>query len=584
MRFPHRSSANPLFIAALVALAPDGARAQAIGRGFDLERTGRLDSAAAYYLSAAHSDPTNLPALLGLERVLPQLSRMAELLPLVQRAVERDSASGALRGLLLRTYVALDASDSAAAVARHWAQDTPHDEAPYREWALALADRQANADARQVLLDARKTLDQPAAFALELAALAEQSGDWDAAAREWGSVVMSAPAQAQTAATQLAGAPAEQRERIVQRLTGREGSSATKRLAAELVLGWGDPPRAWTIFESTLGAPSAETADALRRFADLAAVPGTRAAWRVRGLALSRFAPLASEPRAARARADAARSFLQAEDAVAARAEVERVTANGAAPADVQRMAATTLISALIQDGKLDSAAVRLRRAGDRLSLEDRAALGIALARARIRHGQLALADSALANDSSLEAVAMHGWIALYRGDLREARARFRAAGPYAGGSREATERTAMVALLERILQSSFPALGDALLILARGDSAAAVTALRQVADPLTMERGRGDVLFLAGRICERLGPQGEATAAVLFDEVVRVGGSGAAPPAAELAWAELLLRQGQNARAVGHLEHLILAYPESAVVPEARRRLDEAKGAIPRS
>ena len=141
-----------------------------------------------------------------------------------------------------------------------------------------------------------------------------------------------------------------------------------------------------------------------------------------------------------------------------------------------------------------------------------------------------------------------------------------------------------MVALLERIPQSRFPALGDALLTLARGDSAAAVTALRQAADQLTPEHGRGDALFVAGRICERLGPQGEATAAVLFAEVVRSGGSGAAAPAAELAWAELLLRQGQTEPAVKHLEHLILTYPGSAVVPEARRRLDEAKGAIPKS
>ena len=141
-----------------------------------------------------------------------------------------------------------------------------------------------------------------------------------------------------------------------------------------------------------------------------------------------------------------------------------------------------------------------------------------------------------------------------------------------------------MMALLERIPQDRFPMLGDALLALARGDSAVAVTALRQAAGQLTVEHGRGDVLLLAGRICERLGPQGEATAALLFDEVVRGGGAGAAPPAAELAWAELLLRQGHNEGAVQHLERLILAYPESAVVPEARQRLDQAKGAIPKS
>jgi len=37
-------------------------------------------------------------------------------------------------------------------------------------------------------------------------------------------------------------------------------------------------------------------------------------------------------------------------------------------------------------------------------------------------------------------------------------------------------------------------------------------------------------------------------------------------------------------AEAIQHLEHLILSYPGSALVPEARRELARAKGAIPKS
>src|SRR4029077_16605951 len=216
-----RSRGNAVLVATFVALAPTGARGQAIGRGFDLERVGRLDSAAAFYLSAVRDDPTNLPALLGLERVFPRLGGLYQLLPLLQRAMARDAASGALRGLLVRTYVALDLADSAAAVVGRWARGRPDDEAPYRELALALSDRHSNEEARQVLLAGRKALNQPAAFALELAALAEQTGDWEAAAREWGVEVATAPAQAQTAVARLTEAPAEQRERIVRRLTAR---------------------------------------------------------------------------------------------------------------------------------------------------------------------------------------------------------------------------------------------------------------------------------------------------------------------------------------------------------------------------
>ncbi|HEX4627299.1 MAG TPA: hypothetical protein VH137_00795, partial [Gemmatimonadales bacterium] len=61
-------------------------------------------------------------------------------------------------------------------------------------------------------------------------------------------------------------------------------------------------------------------------------------------------------------------------------------------------------------------------------------------------------------------------------------------------------------------------------------------------------------------------------------------GGQGAAAPAAELEWARFLARRLQTPEAIKHLEHLILTYPGSAVVPEARRELERTKGAIPKS
>jgi outer membrane protein assembly factor BamD (BamD/ComL family) len=45
-----------------------------------------------------------------------------------------------------------------------------------------------------------------------------------------------------------------------------------------------------------------------------------------------------------------------------------------------------------------------------------------------------------------------------------------------------------------------------------------------------------------------------------------------------------VLLRQGRTADAIPHLEHLILTYPNSAFIPEARRELERARGAIPKS
>src|SRR3989442_1648236 len=82
----------------LLALANHGrvARGQAIGPGFELERAGRYADAASVYFTTIRSDPTNIPALLGLERTLFVLNRMPELLPLghavqhEQRALETE--------------------------------------------------------------------------------------------------------------------------------------------------------------------------------------------------------------------------------------------------------------------------------------------------------------------------------------------------------------------------------------------------------------------------------------------------------------------------------------------------------------
>src|SRR5437867_3491737 len=577
-----------LALCSVALLATRSLPAQAIGQGFELERAGQYEQAAGIYLATLRADPTNLSALLGLERVLPPLNRLGELLPAAQRAAAASPTNAALRGVLLRTYVALNEPDSGRAVALRWAAAAPHDEAPYREWAMALEDAHRHAAARDVLLVGRRALGRPGAFGIELAELSRLSGDWEGAAREGAAALPDAPAQLPNAASALADAPDAQRERIARLLTAGTPSPLTRRLAGELLLGWGQPQRAWAVFEPSVATPSADAAFALRRFADLASARSTPDARRVRALALARYADLTPERggAAARARADAARAFIDAGDRAAARAVLERVAQDSSAPADAQRLAQRAVVEALIDGGQLDTAARQLATNG-RLSADDRAGLRLRLARGRIATGDLDRADSAVARDSSVEGLALQGRIALYRGRLKDAQGLFRAAGPYAGDRHEATERTAMLALLQQVPADSFRELGGALLLLAQGDSAHAVQALRLAAGRLATGAGGGgrpDLLLLAGRVAARLDSAQEETALALFDEVVHTAGQGAAAPAAELEWARLLERRAQTAEAMRHLEHLILTYPGSAVVPEARRELERAKGAIPKS
>src|SRR5204863_8766621 len=239
-----------LTLLGLLVLAARSLPAQAIGQGFELERAGQFEQAASIYLATLRADPTNLSALLGLERVLPGLNRLAELVPVAQRAAAASPAKAALRAGLRRTYVGINAPDSAREVARRWAAAAPRAEAAHREWAMALDVQRSHDAARAVLLEGRRALGRPGAFGIELAALSERAGDWEGAAREWAAALEGggAPVQLPNAASELAQAPQVHRERIAALLTAGDPAPPVRRLAGELLLAWGAAERARAVF------------------------------------------------------------------------------------------------------------------------------------------------------------------------------------------------------------------------------------------------------------------------------------------------------------------------------------------------
>lgn len=566
----------------VTAAGPLGA--QGISQGFELERAGKLPQAVDYYRTVLRTDSTNLVALLGLERVLPQLGRMTELVPFVQRAAratqERDPG---ILGLELRTFVALSMNDSVGALARRWTARVPGDETPWREWAIAKLDQQDAGEARRILLEGRKAVGNPRAFAIELAEIAAATGDWAGAAQDWGDAVAADQGQIPNAVAQLESTPEVARVTVTDALTKPQQPVAARRLGANLLLDWGHGDQAWTVLEQTVTDSSRETVMALWSFAQRGAQIGTPAAEGARGHALARFADLSTGALALRARTDAARALLEAGDKEGARKVVGQIEAQGG-DAGVPTAA---LIEVLIGDGDLEQAEQRFTGAKG-LTADDESRLRLELARGWTARGELDRADHILGSDSSVEAVAARGWTALYRGNVAGARDAFRAAGPYAGERADATRRTEMLALITDVDSAQGVRLGAALLVLARGDSADAVDGLRAAAAVLP-PAPRGGVLVLAGRVAAGLDSARQALAADLFRQVVNdstraAGTAPAAPAAAELEWARLLERQNHPDRAIAHLEHLILQYPGSAVVPEARRMLDRLKGSVPRS
>jgi hypothetical protein len=68
-----------------------------------------------------------------------------------------------------------------------------------------------------------------------------------------------------------------------------------------------------------------------------------------------------------------------------------------------------------------------------------------------------------------------------------------------------------------------------------------------------------------------------------LFMEALDADSLGPSAPMAEYALGVVLAGSGRGEAAADRLEHMILTHPGSALVPEARRLLDQVRGAIPR-
>jgi thioredoxin-like negative regulator of GroEL len=252
---------------------------------------------------------------------------------------------------------------------------------------------------------------------------------------------------------------------------------------------------------------------------------------------------------------------------------------DGGGSPQLAQTASATLLRLLVEDGRMDEAERRLGELGSSLAVDDRAALSRRIALGWARRGELKRADALAANDSSVDGMALRGHLLLLRGDVAGAVEQLRSAGPFAGTRQAATERTRMLAILSPIDADTLPRLGEAFLALERGDSSQAVTLLAQVGAELPRSKGGSELSLLAGQLAAA---HGDAASA---ERLLRAASDTAAPataPQALLALGRLLGQSGRGNEATAVLEQLILTYPRSALVPQARRALDEAKGAVP--
>lgn len=564
-------------VLALVPLASLGG--QTAVEALVLERQGRYAEAAALYRGVLARNPTDLAALMGLERAYGELGLPDSLAPFVDRAVAADPASRVLREVQLRVWAEQWGADSARAVAERWMAAQPESPAPYREWAFWLAASGDAHAARQVLDRGRLALGT-VMMAADAARLLTLLGDWQAAAAEWRVAVAADPAELDAAAAALARTPLPERDAVLELVAGGPPRLA-RWLAADLLLAWARAGEAWIALAEALPAEPGAAAALLRRFVERTRQSASAEAARARGFALERLAQLTDGAEAARARIEAARAFADAGDLRAAERLLDRLAGSGAArPSDA--LAMTTLIRVLAEAGDVDEAEARFREWAPRLTPDDADLLREALAWALVTRGELDRAAGLLRAERTVGAEAVRGWIALYRGELDSAVAHFRAAGPYGRSREEATRRSQMLALVERVTAPRLPELGRGLLALARGDTLGAVGDVARAAERLPPAGGRADLLAFAGEAAAQVRAYDRAEP--LLRAALAADSAGPAAPAALYTLAAVALARGERDRAAAHLERLILDYPASALVPQARRLLGRVRGMIPSS
>ena len=566
--------------AALLAAAPLAGQQANISRAFELERRGDYRAAADMYRTVLASRPADPAALLGLERVLVPLNRAGELLPEVRAALAAGSPSGAVYGVALRTWASADEPDSMRAIAERWAATAPADEAPYREWGAAALGRHDHAGAAEAYAVGRGRLKRPDALAAERAQLAVMDGDYRTGLREWLAAVRRLPAYRLSAVGALSQAPADARPEILHALS-REEDFVARRMEAELRVRWGDPVGGLQTLLAALPDGRGPATEALGELVDQLRTDRTPRGELALARCLEALADRSPGADQSRLRLESARAYAAAGDNDAARRMLTGLADDHAASRSVAAGASAALIQVLIASGRLDEAGQRLDTPGLALSADEREELRLRLVNGWLREGNLAKAETSLGGDSTVEALALRGKISLFRGDIAGAVENFRKAGPYAGDRQEATSRTALLALLQPLEADSLPSLGNAMLLLERGDTSHAIDALEGVSRGVPAGSGGAGIAFLAGRLAAASGHGSDAER--LFRAAAVTDAPGTAP-AAELALGEYFLAQNRASDAVAQLEHLILTYPESALVPQARRRLDQARGAVPKT
>lgn len=556
-----RSVATLLTIAALGAALGTPLRAQRpvdpmpalISRAIDHENAGRYREAVLGW-QAVIAAGSVMPGVYGLERVYATTGDEEALLPLLDSLIPLHPREGQLRAAQLRTLVAAGRNDEADAAFRAWRALRSDDAAPFRDYARILLFHNRAAAADSVLREASSVLGSSRAFLLEAAQMRAALGRWREAAEAWRETMREQPYYEAAAVFSLGPAPADTRDLIRTELVAGDAPIGARQALAFLELGWGQPRAAWRVLS---GLPPTDTTVAVwRAFADEAEQSQS---WPAVRDALVAVHTARRDPAVAERGAMAA---LRANDPPTAISLARAARRTGE---DVRLELLGIELEALARMGQGAEAERVLANAESAIGANSTRSFARTIAWAWIRAGNLQKARAALA-DAPLDADdAVAGWLALYEGDLATARRALRF------GETSSSEAVQALALLTRTRAERSTDVGGAFLSLAAGDSSAAAERFARAASSL--EDAASLLFTMAARLETARGA--DARALPLWVRVAEGYATAPEAPEARLEWARALKRGGDLRGARGQLEHLILTYPTSALVPQARRELD---------
>ena len=535
-------------------------------RGLDLEQKGRFREAAAAYREAISTAPDpqgTTQAILGLERAYAELGWSDSILVVVDSALRTRPKDATIRTVQFRTLQRLGRSAEAQRAFEAWVAAAPRDPVPFREYARLLMESGRAAAADTVLQRAARTLGGTRSLAGEVAQMRAATGKWEESARAWREALEDSPYLEQAAVFALQPTPASTRPAVRKALLDNPVRLGARRILAQLELNWGSPTDAWRAL-ATL-PPTDSAANAWSEFASRAEVSE---AWGVARDALVAAYKVTPSTQLAIRGATAA---LNGNDATSALVILRTPLSSP----DSSRVARTVLplqVRALTLLGRTTDAERSIASYARFLDDDTRATLTRTIAWGWVRAGDVNKARAALAASGVTDDDEVSGWLALYEGDLKTAKAALRRSAD------ASPDLVSAMAVLARTRADRSPEIGAAFLSLAHGDSADAARKFVEAG------RAASDAEPLLVAIAARLytARRDDKSASALWQRLVESFATSPEAPEADLEWGRALKRGGNVAAATERFEHLILTYPSSALVPQARRELELAKGARP--